>query len=236
MIKTIIITISNKKFSFSNTINFTDKDDLKEDIEYEINNLISSMSKFKHVPKYFIRKLIDKKIYSLDVIIYTIYNTNNFSENIFVENYREFKSKPFCNNEELSSYIIETYSNNKPSKRNLVFGNENSWQIYVRREISDYDSRNSFYRIGDIVMIKGYKNPFIITWLNNNINEYNFCNTYDVFCIKNNKIQFTCDDGIHYNNIIKVIGHDLELAKTTIMDNKSEYTEEYIERIMSMKD
>ena len=235
MIKFAEININYKKSYFSRIIHFDNDDNLKDDIEYEIKDLISSISKLKHIPRYFIKKLLYAKRYSINVTIYTIINANDLSEDLCKEKLEKFKSEQFCNNENLASFILENYSNKSFSKRLLGFGNlEYYWSF--RREVFDYNYKDKFYRIGDIVLIKGYKDPFIITWLNNNINDYNFCNIYDVFCIKNNKIQFTCDDGVHYKDIIKVIDHDLNLAKITIINNRSEYTQEYIDEIINMKE
>ena len=238
MIKYADIFIYAKKLTFASSVNlvngFDNDKDLEDEIDFQINQLIENISKCKHLPKFIIKKLIDKKIYSLYVYKYTLYDLNKFSEEIFTKQYERFKSEPFCNNEYLASYIVESSSNKAPSQRNLVFGNDSYWSISIRRELLDYDLNRKFYKIGDIVLIKNFKEPFVITWYDKNTEKYNFCNLYDVFCIKNNEIQFTCDDGVHYNQITKVIGHDLDLAKRTILANKSEYTPEYIEEVMNM--
>ena len=127
---------------------------------------------------------------------------------------------------------MDIYSNKNCSKRLLAFGNLN-YYYHFRRETTDYILRDKFYKVGDIVLIKGYKDPFIITWRNENPDDYEFSNIYDVFCIKNNEIQFTYDDGIHYQDII-VVDHNLDLAKNTIINNSSEYTQEYIEKIINI--
>lgn len=234
MIKFADIRIVYKKSDFSRIIYFDNDDNIKNDIEYQVNDLIKSISKISHIPKWLIKNKLLAKSYSINVNIYTIINANNLNEDLCNEKFEEFKSEPFCNNENLASFILESYHNKGFSKRILAFGNlECYWSF--RRELSDYDLKNKFYKVGDIIIINGYNEPFIITW-RNEIKNYEFSNTYDAYCIKNNNIQFTCDDGVHYKDIIKVIGHDLDLAKTTIINNRSEYTQEYIDKIMNMKE
>ncbi len=235
MIKFAEININYKKSSFSRIIYFDENyDTLRDNIEYEINDLIDSISRISYLPVYFIKNKIYKTYGSINVHIYTINNADNLGEKICEEKLNEFKSKPFCNNEDLCSFILEIYSNKRFYKRLLCFGNlDNYWSF--RRELSDYSLKDKFYNIGDIVLIKDHKDPFIITWCNNKINNYDFSNTYDVYCIKDNNIQYTLDDNIHYSDIIKVIDHNLSLAKS-IIKNSNEYTEEYIKDIMAMKE
>lgn len=235
MIKFAEINIAYKKSYFSRILYFNENDNIKEDIEYEVDDLISSISRLKLTPKYFIKKILYKKRYSINVTIYSIFNADDLNDNSCKERLEKFKSEEFCrDNEDLVSFIMEIYSNKSFYKRLLAFGNlEYYWSF--RRELTDYNL-GEFYKIGDIVLIDHYKDPFIITWVNNDISRYNFTNIYDVICIKNTNLQFSAEDGCHHNNISKVIGHDFELAKSMIRNNVAGYTQEYIDEIMAIKE
>ena len=230
MIKFATITIDFRKKNFNSIIYFDEHDDMKKFIETEIDSMIQSISKLTYIPKYFIKKCVYNRPYSIGVDICKIQYSENYDDTSCQQKFERFKSDGFCNNDHLSSFILDKYYNKAPHVRLLCFGNLDRFTA-IRRHLSDYEDNFVRYNVGDVVKIQGFDDLFIITYKYDNVNSYDFCDTYDVFCIKNNKIHFIEDDGIHREDIIELICNDNKLAVQTIINNKYFYNIDYVNKI-----
>lgn len=141
----------------------------------------------------------------------------------------------FENMEESCSFVSTDYCNDTLPRRYLCYGTvyDNRW---YRRQLSDYNAEQKFYQIGDIVTVYG-DNGFkyvVLTNCENCIGKVTYSNLYDIVRIDGAKFMIE-DDAVHYNELIKV-GHDIKLAQKFVQHKSGYYTDEYIAKVLAMKE